>query len=173
MILRRAALGLMILTWQPALVGASEPAKIESDVSRIEDFGSDLRIELALSRPVAWDAYTLDAPRRLVMEFDGLRPCLAGLDGVLASDHVFDITSHPGDAPGRVRIVMSLASPLRIETAGLSESGARAAIKLQLAPTSAEEFSRAAGPPAADGTRPDGLRPVAAPIPGEEDETGA
>lgn len=144
MFARRLAIGLVIfLAAVPASAqdDAGPAARIDSELSRIEDFGADLRIELALSRPVAWRVHTLDAPRRLVVDLDGVELSQSELAGVVASDCVSDLRTMPR-AGGWQRIVLTLTMPLRIETAGLTGAGANAALKLQLAPTSDEEFSR-------------------------------
>lgn len=124
---------------------AGPPARIDGQSSRIEDFGADLRIELTLTRPVPWRVYTLDGPWRLVLEFDGLDLRDAGLASIVASDGVSGLSAVPDESGGWQRIVLSLAVPLRIETAGLTESGTGAVLKLQLAPTTESEFSRSAG----------------------------
>ncbi len=125
--------------------GADAAARIDADRSRIEDFGADLRIELTLSQPVPWRVHTLDAPRRLVVEFDGVDLSRTGLDAIVASDCVSALRLMPRAVGGWQRIELTLTVPLRIETAGMTPAGPGAALKLQLAPTSAEDFSRLAG----------------------------
>ena len=152
----KMALGLLVMLWLAPPVAArepSEPAALDGGLSRIEDFGADLRIELALSRPVPWRLYMLDAPRRLVLAFDGLTLEEAELSAIVESDGVAGIGVEPGAQTGWQHLVVTLSLPLRIETAGLTDAGEGAVLKLQLAPTSAAEFSRLAAP-APTGPRP-------------------
>lgn len=123
-------------------------ARIDGEASRIEDFGADLHVELALSQTVRWRAYTLDRPRRLVLDFSEVNFDGAGLDEILASDGVTGISTGPV-RPGWSRLVLHLSEPYAIETAGLSSAAASAAVlKLQLAPTDPRSFAAAAGAPA-------------------------
>lgn len=146
---RMAGVGILCLAFIPGAITAQSVPDIDPRVSRIEDFGADLRIELALSRPVLWRVFTLDQPRRLVVEFDGLNPDGAGLEHIIDSDCVEAVAAEEAAEPGWFRVVMTLTLPLRIETAGIAETESGAALKLQLAPTSAAEFARSAGPLAA------------------------
>lgn len=141
-----ALLGTCALSAQEA---APAPlARIDGEASRIEDFGADLHVELALSQTVPWRAYTLDRPRRLVLDFSEVNFDGAGLDEILASDGVAGISTGPVRR-GWSRLVLHLAEPYTIETAGLSNAAASAAVlKLQLAPTDPRSFSAAAGAPA-------------------------
>ena len=131
--------------------GEAEPvpvARLDPEASRIEDFGADLHVELALSQAVPWRAYTLDRPRRVVLDFSEVDFDGAGLHEILASDGVAGISM------GRVRrgwsrLVLHLSRPYTIETAGISSGAAgMAAVKLQLAPTDPRSFSAEAGAPA-------------------------
>ncbi|SFG14148.1 N-acetylmuramoyl-L-alanine amidase [Palleronia marisminoris] len=127
--------------------GLTALARIDTDQSRIEDFGANLHVELALSQPVPWRVFTLDAPRRLVIDFSEVDFTGAELANLHASDHVQGL--YRGRfREGWSRLVVELANPLRIETAGLVTTGVEGAVlKLQLAPTTAERFSAEAGVP--------------------------
>ena len=122
-------------------------ARIDTDQSRIVDFGANLHVELALSQPVPWRVFTLDAPRRLVIDFSEVDFAGADLADLHASDHVQGL--YRGRfREGWSRLVVELTDPLRIETAGLVTAGVEGAIlKLQLAPTTAERFTADAGVP--------------------------
>lgn len=127
--------------------GMTALARIDADRSRIEDFGANLHVELALSQPVPWRVFTLDAPRRLVIDFSEVDFAGADLAKLHASDHVQGL--YRGRfREGWSRLVVELADPLRIETAGLVTTGVQGAVlKLQLAPTTAERFTAEAGVP--------------------------
>ncbi|SHI49095.1 N-acetylmuramoyl-L-alanine amidase [Palleronia salina] len=133
---------------------SSEPAqltalaRIDTETSRIADFGSDLQIELALSQPVPWRVFTLSDPRRLVVDFGEVDFTGSDLAGIVASDGIEDL-GHGRMRDGWSRLVVTLAEPMAIETAGLviTESTGRAVLKLSLAPSTDKAFAAAAGAP--------------------------
>src|SRR6056297_3547373 len=49
--------------------GFSALARVDGAASHVGDAGEGVSIDLVLSQPVPWRAYTLDAPRRLVLDF--------------------------------------------------------------------------------------------------------
>ncbi len=149
MVIRKLAFCLVVVLCQ-TLPGAAQEhgiARIDAAASRIEDFGSNLHVELALSRPVLWRVFTLDAPRRLVVDFSEVDFHGTDLGAIVASDGVSWVEERR-DAADWTQLVIHLAHPLRIETAGLAPKGRTGAVlKLQLAPTTAAEFTEKAGPP--------------------------
>ncbi|SPJ23926.1 N-acetylmuramoyl-L-alanine amidase [Palleronia abyssalis] len=122
-------------------------ARIDPDRSRIEDFGANLHVELALSQPVQWRVFTLDAPRRLVMDFSEVDFSGVDLEALVASDIVAGL--YRGRfREGWSRLVIELGAPMRIETAGLAIAGIEGAVlKLQMAPTTQERFDAEVGLP--------------------------
>lgn len=149
MALRNLALGMPILLCLAVAPEAQESgvARIDPETSRIEDFGANLLVELSLSRPVLWRVFTLDAPRRLVVDFDAVDFRGTDLATIVSSDSVAAVVQRRAEGQWS-RIVIRLSAPMRIETAGLAEQNpSGAALKLQLAPTTPTEFSDAAGPP--------------------------
>ena len=123
-------------------------ARPDAELSEIIDFGADLQITLALSQPVPWRVYTLDAPPRLVLDFSEVDWRGSDMDATLASDRVVALRSGPF-RDGWSRMVLELAGPMLVETAGLTTAGAdgRAILKIQMAPTDAKTFGTLAGPP--------------------------
>ncbi|TDL84339.1 N-acetylmuramoyl-L-alanine amidase [Palleronia sediminis] len=123
-------------------------ARIDVAASRIEDFGSNLLVDLALSQPVPWRVFTLDEPRRLVIDFGEVDFAGTTLTEIVAADMVSGVTTGRF-REGWSRLVLALAGPMAVETAGLSTGGPGgiARMKLQLAPVTAEAFARDAGPP--------------------------
>ena len=146
MMVRQTVIALATLACLAGPAAAEEAARIDEAISRIEDFGPDLRIELVLSRAVPWRVETLEGPHRLVVEFQGVETAGVNLAGIVQSDWVERILAEPGEESDWVRVVLILTQPLRVETAGLSDGTAGVALKLQLTPTTPEEFSRALGP---------------------------
>ncbi|KAF0677631.1 putative N-acetylmuramoyl-L-alanine amidase [Profundibacterium mesophilum KAUST100406-0324] len=116
--------------------------------SEIVDFGAVLQITLALSQPVPWRVFTLDAPPRLILDFNEVDFTGAALEERVASDRIAALR-YGAFAEGWSRMVIALAEPMIVETAGLTAAGpsGRAIMKLQLAPTDARRFAELAGPP--------------------------
>ncbi|PZX18543.1 N-acetylmuramoyl-L-alanine amidase [Palleronia aestuarii] len=141
---------LICLSTLSAAIAEDQPdestAWIDTEISRIADFGSDLHIELALSQAVPWQAFTLDAPRRLVLDFAEIDFAGSGLEDIVMSDVVADMRMGPV-RPGWSRLVFGLSAPFQIETAGMSmkATDAAAVLKIQLAPTDEETFAELSG----------------------------
>lgn len=127
-------------------------ARIDAETSRIEDFGADLRVELALSQPVPVRVFTLDAPRRLIADFAEVDFIHTDLSAIVQSDRVGRL-AYGKLQDGWSRLVLELNEPMTIETAGVGSGGDGGdvpALKLSLAPTSDAEFEAAAGAPESD-----------------------
>jgi N-acetylmuramoyl-L-alanine amidase len=139
---------------------ASEPmtalARPDPAESSIVDFGANVHVTLTLSQPVLWRLYTLEAPRRLVIEFGEVDWAGTQVEAFRDSDAIAAVRAERGE-PGWSRLVLDLAEPLAVETAGMSTvfDDGRAVLKLQLAPTSEKAFAAAAI-----------AAPHAAPLPG-------
>ena len=123
-------------------------------------------MDLALSQPVPWRAYTLDQPRRLVIDFSDVR-----FDGLLptVTDRIGTITTGPIQ-PGWSRMVVALDAPLAIAEAGLDTSApdGRARLTLRLAPVTAAAFAAASGlPPDLARTLPRTVLPAPPPKPAD------
>jgi N-acetylmuramoyl-L-alanine amidase len=125
--------------------GLTALARVDSADSVLLDDGADLIVDLALSQPVPWRAYTLDRPRRLVVDFSEAR-----FDGPLpaATDRIGTITTGPIQ-PGWSRLVVELDAALAIAEAGLDTSApdGRARLTLRLSPVTAAAFAAASGAP--------------------------
>ena len=142
---------LVILATLPASAQMPEApalARIDAGASRIEDFGADLRIELAMNKPVPWRVFTLDDPRRLIADFAEVQFDGADLAAMVQSDLVESVT-HGRYREGWSRLVLGLSAPMKIETAGLGTGVAEnvPALKISLAPTDADGFISNTGAP--------------------------
>ncbi|RVT85173.1 N-acetylmuramoyl-L-alanine amidase [Rhodobacteraceae bacterium CCMM004] len=171
------------MTWKSVIGGAlvalsvavSTAAGAETDLtalarpdpqrSEIVDFGADVQITLALSQPVPWRVFTLDGPPRLILDFGEVAFSGIDLDELLDTDRITGIAAGPFRR-GWSRMVLELAEPLRVETAGMSTvvDGAGALLRLQLAPTDAASFAAEAGEPE--------VGPFALPDPAAESQPG-
>ncbi len=122
-----------------AAAGYSALARVDSPNSSIVDRGDAVEIELRLSQPVPWRVFTLNAPRRLILE----------LGDAIWSGPVSVETGRVSGVrtgrfqPGWSRMVVDLEEPLAIEVASLGtvgdDGGAR--LFLRLVPVSDAEFA--------------------------------
>ncbi|WP_198670419.1 N-acetylmuramoyl-L-alanine amidase [Oceanicella sp. SM1341] len=125
-------------TWLFAIQGGGD----ESSVIRVDSGWGETEITARLERPVSYRVFTLDDPRRVVVDFEqgawpeGSAP--AALDGSMVSGVRIGLFR-----PGTARMVVDLAEPARVETALFEEDG----FHLTLEDTSASAFTAAAGAP--------------------------
>ncbi|MFC4672017.1 N-acetylmuramoyl-L-alanine amidase [Seohaeicola nanhaiensis] len=168
-------LGAVLLALLLATAGMAQTfgvaARIDPGQSRIADEGAGARIELSLSQGVPYRVFTLDAPRRLVVDFQevdwtGLRP-----EALLAPGRVSAV-QFGTYVPGWSRLVAELAEPLAVTRAGIAidPAGGTARLTIALAPVTAEAFAAAAGAPHDprwDLPPPETLEPRAARQPGD------
>ncbi|MBO9402049.1 N-acetylmuramoyl-L-alanine amidase [Shimia sp. R9_3] len=105
-------------------------------------------LELSLSQGVPWRVFTLDAPRRVVLDFREIdwgqleAAELGAAEGVAA-------VRFGAYRPGWSRMVLDLAAPLKVQSAEMSvaEATGRARLSLLLTPTEAAAFAAEAGAP--------------------------
>jgi N-acetylmuramoyl-L-alanine amidase len=123
-------------------------ARLDVTQSRVAEVGEGVEITLYLSQPVPWRVFTLDEPRRLVMDFRevdwrGARPEEL-IVGRPASDVRFGALR-----PGWSRMVVDLVAPMAVIEAGMTvgQADGTATLRVVLAPVGAEEFAAAAGAP--------------------------
>ncbi len=116
--------------------------------------GRGLEIELQLSQAVPWRVFTLDEPRRLVLDFREVDWGGAGREALLRGGAAPVKDLRLGRiVPGWSRMVVALGAPLAIESAEMKTdptSGA-ARVVLRMEPVSGAAFAAAAGRPAAAG----------------------
>ncbi len=152
--------------------GLTALARVDAARSGVADAdGGGVELTLALSQPVPYRVFTLDAPRRLVMDFSEV--AWAGLDatGFVQTDAVAE-AAMGGYRPGWSRLVLALARPLAIESAGM-QTAEGAVVTVRLGETTAEAFAARSGTPASalfslpdpvklapPARRQDGSRPV-------------
>ena len=123
-------------------------ARLEAAESSITDTRRAVVIALNLSQGVPYRVFTLDEPRRLVLDFrevDWRGVDAAALD---QSERVSAVRMG-GFRPGWSRMVVDLAEPVVLDEAGLTvdaETG-KAQLQVILRPADAAEFAAAAGAP--------------------------
>ncbi|MEM0946652.1 MAG: N-acetylmuramoyl-L-alanine amidase [Pseudomonadota bacterium] len=120
-------------------------ARIDAADSAIRDTGAGVEIALALSQPVPWRVFTLDNPRRLVMDFSDV----AWPDTIPGSATEVSDLRLGRFQPGWSRLVLSLDVPYVVGSAEL-ETGAddgSARLSVMLLPSTEAAFAAAAGAP--------------------------
>lgn len=143
---------LLIWTAPVAAQDFSGLARVDMAQSQLRDEDGALLVELALSQTVPFRVFTVDAPRRLVLDFkevDWTGVTAAALrNSDLATDLRFGVLR-----PGWSRLVVDLAAPLVVRTAGLAvnEASGVALLTVTLDPADAAAFAARAGEPQTPG----------------------
>ena len=121
-------------------------ARVEAK-ARITDKGQGLDVNLPLSQGVPWRLYTLDVPRRVVLDFREVDWSGLPLDFDRAEAALSVRTG--GFRPGWSRMVIELGRPLSVAEAGMRVDPVtnKAHLNLRLTPTDPESFALAAGAP--------------------------
>ncbi len=123
-------------------------ARIDMAQSQVFDDGDTLVIDLALSQTVPYRAFTLDDPRRLILDFREVDWQGVSRAALLNSDNAPDLRFGTL-SPGWSRMVVDLSAPLVIDTAGLTtdpDTGT-AQLTVRLTPADATTFAARSGPP--------------------------
>lgn len=125
--------------------GLTALARIDGKASYLRDTGRGVELELHLSQPVPYRVFTLDSPRRVVLDFSEV--AWDGFDAE-AFDQAKAVTEVAMGAfrPGWSRMVLELARPLQVETAGM-DTREGAVVRVVLSPVTEEGFAKTAGAP--------------------------
>ncbi len=123
-------------------------ARLDVSASGVEDNRSGSELTLFLSQAVPYRVFTLDEPRRLVLDFRELD--FRGLDAQTfdQSDRVSSVRFGPL-RPGWSRMIVDLDAPMRVDLAGMrvNETDGTAVVEITLRPTSPEDFGANSGVP--------------------------
>lgn len=139
-----------MIRWLAAvmLMAQAATAQVAVDPERafVRDGWWTLEVDLGLSAMTPYRAFTLDAPRRLVVDFEDVS--FAGLspEDIRSGARASAVRFGPL-RPGWSRMVVDLAEPLVITQAGMAKSEDGATLTIILAQASAEEFAQEAGAP--------------------------
>lgn len=141
----------LVLLAGPALAQTklSAQARLDPVASSVRDmFLGGVEVRLTLTQGVPYRIYTLDAPRRLVIDFNVVE--FADLD-TAALNQSADITDiqYATMQNGWSQLVLFLARPLQVTEAGMTidPQTSGATLRLSLGKTTAEKFGATAGPP--------------------------
>lgn len=128
--------------------GFSALARVLPEDSLLYDRGGEVHLQLGLSQGVPFRVFTLDAPARLVLDFQEVDWGALRADTLGESAQV-TATRYGGYVPGWSRMVLELASPMAVEQAAMDVNAetAEAALTIVLAPTDAGSFADQTGAP--------------------------
>lgn len=128
--------------------GLSALARLGPDgVALRERWGGVAQLDIAITRPVPWRVFTLDAPRRLVVDFSELD--WSGLDrDALSESGLVESVQAGLFRPGWTRLVLELSRPVAVASAGMQTGDQGAArVHLRLEDSDPARFAAAAGAP--------------------------
>ncbi|MGB5069134.1 MAG: N-acetylmuramoyl-L-alanine amidase [Albidovulum sp.] len=124
-----------VMLWAVQAAGAD----LDIAASRVVDAGEGIRVEMALSAPVPYRAFLLDAPPRLVVDFTGLDLGQAQAEDMDQSGRVTSMRWGPIRA-GWSRLVAELEGPYRMTSVEERSEGA-AKVIIRLDPTTPQDFT--------------------------------
>ncbi len=156
-ILRRAAIAAVAIAsflacgMQARAQDFSALARLDGEHSGAEDRFRSTTVTLFLSQPVPYRVFTLADPWRVILDFREVDFRGADAPAFLKSDRI-DGARFGALRPGWSRMILDLAAPLEVRSAGMSvdETDGTARIDVVLRPSDAEAFRAAAGPPTTD-----------------------
>ena len=167
---RLFAIVMCLLAWPVTAQDLNAVARVKTDLSRIEVSEEALRIELALTQTVPYRVYFLEAPARLVVDFQEVD--WSGTPAVELMDQaMLGAVAYGPFQPGWSRLVVTLSGPQRLLEAGMrvNQSDGSAKLSIQTAPTTLAEFVANAGaPPSARWADP--FEPTATDAPPEQSD---
>lgn len=119
-------------------------ARLDAGASQISGNEGTLDLELAISQSVPWRVRMVDAPPRLILDVREVD--WRGVDRLALPVSVAQIRAGVF-RPGWSRLVVELAAPMRVSRSEMVTEGAGAKIRLQLQPTTPEDFAIEAARP--------------------------
>uniref|UniRef100_UPI0040487F71 N-acetylmuramoyl-L-alanine amidase n=1 Tax=Yoonia sp. TaxID=2212373 RepID=UPI0040487F71 len=142
---------MILLAWVASPVFAqdfSALARVDAAKSQVSDLGGGLVVDLYLSQAVPYRVFTLDDPRRLVLDFREVDWRGVSREAMLNADNASDLRFGPL-RPGWSRMVVDLAGPVTVSEAGMqvAQSTGLAVLRVVLDPASAADFAARAGAP--------------------------
>lgn len=126
--------------------GATAQAQFDPDRSSIRDGWRSVQIDLGLSDIVPYRIFTLDDPRRLVLDFQGLDSGGISAGAINQARRVTAVRFGPY-RPGWTRMVLDLGQPLTLQKAAMTSETQGARLSVQLGRTTAAAFAANAGAP--------------------------
>lgn len=156
-------LGAASLSVLAGMGAAQEAVRLLAAGSAVEDRWRGIEVTLELGAVVPWRVFTLDEPRRLVVDLRGVAWEGAEPGTRLLGDNATEVRFGPVRG-GWSRLVVELGRPMEVTEAGLRAEGEGARLRLILEATSEEAFAAAAGaPPEEAGAAPEAVAAVEIP----------
>lgn len=124
-------------------------ARFDSTRSFIRDAGwGGVAIDLHITQAVPYRVFTLDEPRRLVVDFREVNWGAVKAEELLSGDNVSAVRFGLF-RPGWSRMVVDLAGPMIVQAAGMvtDPNDGEATVQLRLSKVGAEEFAATSGVP--------------------------
>nr|WP_239113378.1 N-acetylmuramoyl-L-alanine amidase [Shimia biformata] len=123
-------------------------ARVDAAESSLTDRKASVTLDLALSQGVPWRLFTLDDPRRLVLDFREVDWSGLTAEGLGSSAHIGDLRFGQY-RPGWSRMVLALNTPLIVDTAEMRTDATSGAARLvvALARSDATTFAATTGAP--------------------------
>lgn len=139
---------LLVMGTPVAAQDFSALARMDVAQSGADDGFRDATIELYLSQPVPYRVFTLDTPRRLVLDFKEVDFRDADVAAFTRSDWI-EGARFGGLRPGWSRMILDLTTPARIEAAGMrvDTRDGTALIEVVLSTATEAQFAQSAGLP--------------------------
>ncbi|MCX7299550.1 MAG: N-acetylmuramoyl-L-alanine amidase [Rhodobacterales bacterium] len=123
-------------------------ARLDVAQSVVTDVDGGIAVTLYMSQPVPWRVFTLDNPKRLVLDFREVDWRGATPDALLQALGANDLR-FGSLRPGWSRMVVDLARPMIVDEAGMTvgDQDGTATVHVTLKDVSGAEFAAAAGAP--------------------------
>lgn len=133
----------LLCLWAGAALGqvTLDPAR-----ASIRDGWWRLELSFSLSDVTPYRVFTLDNPRRLVLDFEAVIFDGLEAEAILSGDRATGLRFGPL-RPGWGRMVIDLAEPLVIDQAGMQRSESGAQLDIVLTRATPDEFAQASGAP--------------------------
>ncbi len=143
-----AALWLVLLPLGALAQGFSGLARVLPDQSQLTDAGEGAALELTLSQGVPYRIFTLDEPRRVVLDFQEVDWTGFRAEEFLETEQVSDIR-FGSYVPGWSRMVLELVEPMQVTSAAMDIDvvTANARLRVQMTPADEADFAALAGAP--------------------------
>ena len=139
-----------MIRWALLLLFAANMAvaqvTVDPERTAVRDGWWTLEVEMGFDQITPYRVFTLDAPRRLVLDVEGASFAELSPDAILSGDRATDLRLGPL-RPGWSRMVIDLAEPLAIAQAGMVTVPQGADLKIVLERTTPESFAADAGAP--------------------------
>lgn len=126
--------------------GAFAQVTVDPARSAVKDGWWQLHVALGLSEVVPYRVFTLDDPRRLILDFEGVDWAGVSPDALLSGDRAAALRFGPF-RPGWSRMVVDLAEPLIVTEAGMRVTDEGADLTVVLEQTTDAVFAAASGTP--------------------------